>query len=203
MPPQKSTWAGEQVRAADGIPGRRNSSLDERASGGAGRMTKVLCALDGGPGPHSMPPETTVLCWMVTVTLKIFGSKGTCAGQSPGKVKSSHKHRSNIAADTGWQLATSATRLVPLRRKGRGFLLPPTLLSAIHSQGSLNGSQMAPGLPPGERLPSPWKAVLSLVLQRNGSMWAWLHCKGCLGFHWGLIPFGSCRTPLCLSPKVS
>lgn len=106
-------------------------------------MTKVLCALDGGPGLGSMTPETTVLClWMMTVNLKIFGSKGRWPAQSPGKVKSTHKHRSHIPADAGLQLTASATCLATLRRKGAGFLLSSSLLSGLFSGFSLLAPQL-------------------------------------------------------------
>lgn len=46
---------------------------------------------------------------MMTVNLKISGSKGRYPGQSPGKVKSSRKLRSDIPDDAGLQLAAATT----------------------------------------------------------------------------------------------
>lgn len=105
-----------------------------------------------------------------------------------------------MVADAGPQLATSATCLDTLRRKGRGFLLPLALLSAVHSQGSLSGSQIFPGLSPRERLPkSSGGVIVSCLTDKLGSMWAWLHSK-MSGFSLGFDSNSFCRTPLCLSP---
>lgn len=139
------------------------------------------------------------VCGMIVVDLKLSGSKGRCTRQSPGKGKSSRQHRSKMVADAGQQLATSATCLYTEEERKR-VSLTPALLSAIHSQGSLSGSQMDPGLSPRERLPkSSGSVIVPCFTNKLGSMWAWLHSK-MSRFSLGFDSISFCRTSLCLSP---